>query len=48
MEDPGDAFRAMAAGRLDGLVSTIDTVVAHLRTGREYQALVGTEARPSP
>jgi NitT/TauT family transport system substrate-binding protein len=43
MEDPGDAFQAMAAGRLDGLVSTIDTVVAHLRTGREYQCVLALD-----
>jgi NitT/TauT family transport system substrate-binding protein len=43
MEDPGEAFRAMAAGRLDGLVSTIDTVVSHLRTGREYQCVLALD-----
>jgi NitT/TauT family transport system substrate-binding protein len=30
VEDPGESFRALGAGRLDGVVSTIDTTVLHL------------------
>lgn len=37
MEDPKESYQAMGAGRLDGVVSTVDTVIPHLRTGAEYQ-----------
>jgi NitT/TauT family transport system substrate-binding protein len=37
VEDPREGFLAMGAGRLDGVASTVDTMVLHLRTGREFQ-----------
>jgi NitT/TauT family transport system substrate-binding protein len=43
MEDPGEGFEAMAAGRLDGLVSTIDTVAAHAKAGREFQCVLALD-----
>jgi NitT/TauT family transport system substrate-binding protein len=43
IEDPGDAFRAIVAGQLDGLVSTIDAEVSHLQTGREYQCVLALD-----
>lgn len=43
MEDPKERFFALAAGRLDGLVSTIDTMVLYLRTGKEYQYVLALD-----
>ena len=37
MDDPKEGFFAMSAGRLDGVVSTIDTMVLYLKTGKEFQ-----------
>jgi NitT/TauT family transport system substrate-binding protein len=37
MEDPRESFLALGAGRLDGIVSTIDTMIPHLKTGKEFQ-----------
>jgi NitT/TauT family transport system substrate-binding protein len=43
MEDPKESFAAMAAGRLDGIVSTIDTMIPHLKTGREFQYVLALD-----
>lgn len=43
MEDPKERFFALAAGRLDGLVSTIDTMVLYLRTGQEFQYVLALD-----
>ena len=36
IEDPQESFSPMGAGRLDGIVSTIDTMVLYLKTGRDF------------
>jgi NitT/TauT family transport system substrate-binding protein len=43
MEDPKETFLAMGAGRLDGIVSTIDTVIPHLKTGKEFQYVLALD-----
>ena len=43
MEDPKESFLAMGAGRLDGIVSTIDTMIPHLKTGREFQYVLALD-----
>lgn len=43
MEDPKEGFFAMAAGRLDGVVSTIDTMVLYLKTGKEFQYVLALD-----
>ena len=43
MEDPKESYQAMGAGRLDGVVSTVDTVIPHLRTGAEFQYVLALD-----
>ena len=43
MEDPKESFLALGAGRLDGMVSTIDTVIPHLKTGKEFQYVLALD-----
>ena len=43
MNDPKEGFFAMAAGRLDGVVSTIDTMVLYLKTGKEFQYVLALD-----
>ncbi len=43
IEDPKEGFFALAAGRLDGVVSTVDTMVLYLKTGKEYQYVVALD-----
>ena len=43
IEDPKEGFFAMAAGRLDGVVSTIDTMVLYLKKGNEYQYVLALD-----
>lgn len=43
VEDPKERFFALAAGRLHGLVSTIDTMVLYLKTGKEYQYVLALD-----
>ncbi len=43
MEDPKESFLAMGAGRLDGIVSTIDTMIPHLKTGKEFQYVLALD-----
>lgn len=43
MEVPKEGFFALAAGRLDGVVSTIDTMVLYLKTGKEYQYVLALD-----
>jgi len=43
VEDPKDRFAALAAQRLDGLVSTIDTMILYLKTGKEYQYVLALD-----
>ena len=43
MEDPKESFSAMGAGRVDGIVSTIDTMIPHLKTGREFQYVLALD-----
>jgi len=43
IEDPKEGFFALAAGRLDGVVSTIDTMVLYLKTGKEYQYVLALD-----
>jgi NitT/TauT family transport system substrate-binding protein len=43
IEDPKEGFFAMAAGRLDGVVSTIDTMLLYLKTGQEYQYVLALD-----
>jgi len=43
LEDPKEGFFAMAAERLDGVVSTIDTMVLYLKTGKEYQYVLALD-----
>jgi hypothetical protein len=43
MEDPKESFVAMGAGRLDGIVSTIDTMIPHLKTGKEFQYVLALD-----
>jgi NitT/TauT family transport system substrate-binding protein len=43
MEDPRESYRAMAAGRLDGVVSTVDTAIPLLRTGSELQYVLALD-----
>lgn len=43
IEDPKEGFFAMAAGRLEGVVSTIDTMVLYLKTGKEYQYVLALD-----
>jgi NitT/TauT family transport system substrate-binding protein len=43
MEDPRESYRAMATGRLDGVVSTVDTAIPLLRTGAELQYVLALD-----
>ncbi|MGH6693079.1 MAG: ABC transporter substrate-binding protein [Gammaproteobacteria bacterium] len=43
IEDPKVRFTALAAGQLDGLVSTIDTLVLYLKKGNEYQHVLALD-----
>jgi len=43
IEDPKEGFVALAAGRLDGVVSTIDTMVLYLKKGNEYQYVLALD-----
>jgi NitT/TauT family transport system substrate-binding protein len=43
MEDPKEGFFAMAAGRLDGVVSTVDTMMLYLKTGKEFQYVLALD-----
>lgn len=43
IEDPKEGFFAMAAGRLDGVVSTIDTMTLYLKTGKEFQYVLALD-----
>jgi NitT/TauT family transport system substrate-binding protein len=43
IEDPKEGFFALAAGKLDGVVSTIDTMVLNLKTGKEYQYVLALD-----
>jgi NitT/TauT family transport system substrate-binding protein len=43
MEDPRESFLAMGAGRLDGIVSTIDTMIPQLKTGKEFQYVLALD-----
>ena len=43
IEDPKEGFFALAAGRLDGVVSTIDTMVLYLKKGNEYQYVLALD-----
>ena len=43
MDDPKEGFFAMSAGRLDGVVSTIDTMVLYLKTGKEFQYVLALD-----
>ena len=43
MDDPKEGFFAMAAGRLDGVVSTIDTMLLYLKTGKEFQYVLALD-----
>ncbi len=43
IEDPKVRFTALAAGQLDGLVSTIDTLVLYLKQGNEYQHVLALD-----
>ncbi len=43
MEDPKVRFTALAARQLDGLVSTIDTLVLYLKQGNEYQHVLALD-----
>lgn len=43
VEDPKERFFALAAGRLHGLVSTIDTMVLYLKTGQEFQYVLALD-----
>jgi NitT/TauT family transport system substrate-binding protein len=43
IEDPKEGFFALAAGRLHGVVSTVDTMVLYLKTGQEYQYVLALD-----
>ncbi len=43
MEDPKEGFFAMSAARLDGVVSTIDTMLLYLKTGKEFQYVLALD-----
>ncbi|HEY8371006.1 MAG TPA: ABC transporter substrate-binding protein [Thermodesulfobacteriota bacterium] len=43
VEDPKVRFTALAAGQLDGLVSTVDTLVLYLKQGNEYQHVLALD-----
>ncbi len=43
MDDPKEGFFSMAAGRLDGVVSTVDTMVLYLKTGKEFQYVLALD-----
>lgn len=43
VEDPKERFAALAAQRLDGLVSTIDTMILYLKTGKEFQYVLALD-----
>jgi NitT/TauT family transport system substrate-binding protein len=43
IEDPKEGFAALAAGRLHGVVSTVDTMVLYLKTGKEYQYVLALD-----
>jgi NitT/TauT family transport system substrate-binding protein len=43
MEDPRESYQAMAAGKLDGVASTVDTAIPHLRTGSELQYVLALD-----
>lgn len=43
VEDPKEGFFAMSAGRLHGVVSTIDTMVLYLKTGKEFQYVLALD-----
>ena len=40
MEDTRESFMAVSTGQLDGIVSTIDAMVPHLKTGKELQCVL--------
>jgi NitT/TauT family transport system substrate-binding protein len=43
VEDTKESFLAVRAGRLDGVVSTIDTMVLYLQTGKEFQYVLALD-----
>jgi NitT/TauT family transport system substrate-binding protein len=43
MEDPKERFFALAAARLDGVASTIDTMGLYLKTGKEFQYVLALD-----
>jgi NitT/TauT family transport system substrate-binding protein len=43
IEDPKEGFAALAAGRIHGVVSTVDTMVLYLKTGKEYQYVLALD-----
>lgn len=43
MDDPKEGFFALSAGRLDGVVSTIDTMLLYLKTGKEFQYVLALD-----
>jgi len=43
LEDPRESFLALGAGTFDGIVSTIDTMIPHLRTGTELQYVLALD-----
>jgi len=43
VEDTKLRFTALAAGQLDGMVSTIDAMVLYLKTGKEYQYVLALD-----
>jgi NitT/TauT family transport system substrate-binding protein len=43
VEDPKQRFTALAAGQLDGVVSTVDTVALYLKQGNEYQHVLALD-----
>ena len=43
IEDPKEGFVALAAGRLDGVVSTIDTMVLYLKKPTDYQYVLALD-----
>jgi len=43
VEDTKESFLAVRTGRLDGVVSTIDTMVLYLQTGKEFQYVLALD-----
>jgi NitT/TauT family transport system substrate-binding protein len=43
IEDPKVRFTALAAGQLDGLVSTVDTLALYVKQGNEYQHVLALD-----